>query len=68
LSPGIIFTPAFTLTPGVNTFYCLEEWRGEQRISATALFDKIYDRGTTLPLGAKLNNEWAAVAFRSYKL
>jgi hypothetical protein len=26
-----MFTPL--LAPGVNTLYCLEEWRGEQRIS-----------------------------------
>jgi hypothetical protein len=28
---GGMVTPSFT--PGVNTLYCLEEWRGEQRIS-----------------------------------
>jgi hypothetical protein len=28
---GEMFTPS--ITPGVNTLYCSEEWRGEQRIS-----------------------------------
>jgi hypothetical protein len=36
---------------GVNTLYCLEEWRGEQRISP--LGDTIHPWGTTSPLGSK---------------
>jgi hypothetical protein len=35
----------------VNTLYCLEEWRGEQRISPPG--DKIHPWGTTSPLGSK---------------
>jgi hypothetical protein len=47
---GGMFNPSFTL--GVNTLYCLEEWRDEQRISPPG--DKIHPRGPTSPLGAKL--------------
>jgi hypothetical protein len=36
----------------VNTLYCLEEWRDEQKISPPG--DKIHPRGQSLPLGAKL--------------
>jgi hypothetical protein len=43
----------------VNTLYCLEEWRGEQRISPPGdnftPGDKIHPWGTTLPLGAKFS-------------
>jgi hypothetical protein len=50
------FTPLFT--PGVNTLYCLEEWRGKQRISpqeiTSPLGDKIHLRGTTSSLGVKV--------------
>jgi hypothetical protein len=46
-----MFTPLFN--PGVNTLYCLEEWRGEQRISA--LGDNFTPRGQNSPLGAKLS-------------
>jgi hypothetical protein len=44
--------------PGVNTIYCLKEWRGEQRISPPG--DKftpgwqIHPWGQSLPLGVKL--------------
>jgi hypothetical protein len=50
----------------VNTLYCLEEWRGEQKISP--LGDNFTPGGESLPLGAKLrmglclhllNNPWA---------
>jgi hypothetical protein len=53
---GGMFTPSFT--PRVNTLYCLEEWRGEQRISPPG--DNftpgglIRRWGQSLPLGAKL--------------
>jgi hypothetical protein len=36
----------------VNTFYCLEEWRGEQRISP--LGDKFTPGGQSLPPGVEL--------------
>jgi hypothetical protein len=45
-----MFTPSVTL-------YCLEEWRGEQRISPPGYNftgDKIHPRGTTSPLGDNL--------------
>jgi hypothetical protein len=35
----------------VNSLYCLEEWRGEQRISPPG--NKIHPWGTTSPLGSK---------------
>jgi hypothetical protein len=35
----------------VNTLYCLEEWRREQRISPPG--DKIHPWGTNSPLGSK---------------
>jgi hypothetical protein len=35
----------------VNTLYCLQEWRGEQRILPPG--DKINPWGTTSPLGSK---------------
>jgi hypothetical protein len=42
----------------VNTLYCLEEWRGEQRISPPGdNFNprgKIHPWGTTSPLGVKV--------------
>jgi hypothetical protein len=49
----------------VNILYCLEEWRGEQRISPTGdnftprrqsslLEDDFAPRGQSYPLGAKL--------------
>jgi hypothetical protein len=44
-----MYTPSFT--PGVNTLYCSEEWRGEQRISPPG--DKIHPWGTTSPPGSK---------------
>jgi hypothetical protein len=46
---GVMLTLLFT--PGMNTLYCLEEWRGEQRISPPG--DKIHPLGTTSPLGSK---------------
>jgi hypothetical protein len=52
---GGMFTLLFT--PGVNTLYCLEEWRGKQTISLPG--DNITPReqnsplGTTSPLGPK---------------
>jgi hypothetical protein len=43
---------------GVNTLYCLEEWRGEQRISPPGdnftPRGQIHPWGTTLPLGVKV--------------
>jgi hypothetical protein len=45
--------------PGVNTLYCLKEWKGEQIISPTgdnftpAPGDKIHSWGITSPLGSK---------------
>jgi hypothetical protein len=61
--PGVMFTPLFN--PGVNTLYCLEEWRGEQRISPpednftprgqnSPPGDNIAPGGQSLSLGAKL--------------
>jgi hypothetical protein len=35
----------------VNTLYCLEEWRGEQRISPPG--DNFTPRGQNSPLGSK---------------
>jgi hypothetical protein len=41
-TPWGMFTPSFT--PGVNTFYCLEEWRGKQN-----------PQGITSPQGDKIH-------------
>jgi hypothetical protein len=38
--------------PGVNTLYCLEEWRGEQRISPPG--DNFTSRGTKFTPGGQL--------------
>jgi hypothetical protein len=43
-SPREMFTPSFT--PGVNTLYCVEEWRGEQWISPPG--DNLTARGQSL--------------------
>jgi hypothetical protein len=46
--------------PGVNTHYCLEEWRGEQRISppgdnfTPGPRGQLRPRGQSLPLGARM--------------
>jgi hypothetical protein len=41
----------------MNTFYCLEEWRGKQRVSTEGttshLEDKVYPWGPTSPLEVK---------------
>jgi hypothetical protein len=42
----------WTWPPGLNTLYCLEEWRGKQRISPPG--DKIHSWRTTSPLGVKI--------------
>jgi hypothetical protein len=48
----------------VNILYCLEEWRGKQRISPPednfTPRDKIHPWGTTSPLGAKFS-PWGEV-------
>jgi hypothetical protein len=44
-----MFTPLFT--PGVNTLYCLDEWRGEQRISPPG--DNFTPPGDNSALGSK---------------
>jgi hypothetical protein len=68
--PGVKFVPQEECSPlhsppGVNTLYCLEEWRGKQRISPpgdnftprgqnSPLGDKIHPWGTTSPLRVKV--------------
>jgi hypothetical protein len=50
----------FVHLKGMNTLYCFEEWRGEQRISPPgdnfthAPGDKIHPLGTTSPMGVKV--------------
>jgi hypothetical protein len=55
---GEIFLPGgcspLRSPPGVNTLYCLEEWRSKQRISPLGIFSppkgQIHPLGTTSPL------------------
>jgi hypothetical protein len=57
LTPGVKFAPRVNLAPrgnvhlpsGVNTLYCLEEWRGKKRISPPG--DNFTPRGQISPLG-----------------
>jgi hypothetical protein len=52
---GVKFTPSFTLR---GEHYCLEEWRGEQRISPPGdnftPMGQIHPWRTTSPLGVKV--------------
>jgi hypothetical protein len=51
------FAPLYS-PPGVNTIFCLEEWRGKQRISPPGdnftPGGQLRPGGQSLPLGAKL--------------
>jgi hypothetical protein len=46
---GEMFTPLCS-PPGVNTLYCLEEWRGEQRISPPGENFTLHPWGQSFPL------------------
>jgi hypothetical protein len=59
--PAVKFVPLWECSPleGVNTLYCLEEWRGEQRISApgenfTPRWQKFTPGGQLRPWGHNL--------------
>jgi hypothetical protein len=58
LSPRGNEYPFVHTPPGVNTLYCLEEWRVEQRISPQGIAspprDKIHPWGTASPLRVKV--------------